>query len=106
MGYEKLSAMLTFIAWTSCAIGENNDRPGIQQALDLGATTWCSVPYINREEEARQAVSCTKISDCGNTLGLFPQRSMNKAGCCATVKRRKQSDCRAAGGDSISAFRT
>jgi 4-hydroxy-2-oxoheptanedioate aldolase len=83
MGYEKLSAMLTAIASggakSMVRVGGYNDRPGIQQALDLGADG-VLVPYINTAEEARQAVSCTKYPTAGTRSVYFPQRSMNKAG--------------------------
>src|ERR1700726_2700616 len=83
MGYEKLSAMLTAIASggakSMVRVGGDNDRPGIQQALDLGADG-VLVPYINTAEEARQAVSCTKYPTAGTRSVYFPQRSMNKAG--------------------------
>src|SRR5450432_2279611 len=83
MGYEKLSAMLTSIAHggakSMVRVGGYNDRPGIQQALDLGADG-VLVPYINTAEEARQAVSCTKYPTAGTRSVYFPQRSMNKAG--------------------------
>src|SRR6202795_3754365 len=83
MGYEKLSAMLTSIAHggakSMVRVGGYNDRPGIQQALDLGADG-VLVPYINTAEEARQAVSCTKYPTVGTRSVYFPQRSMNKAG--------------------------
>ncbi len=83
MGYEKLSAMLTAIAHggakSMVRVGGYNDRPGIQQALDLGADG-VLVPYINTAEEARQAVSCTKYPTAGTRSVYFPQRSMNKAG--------------------------
>src|ERR1700694_4214332 len=83
MGYEKLSAMLTAIASGSAKsmvrVAGYNDRPGIQQALDLGADG-VLVPYINTAEEARQAVSCTKYPTAGTRSVYFPQRSMNKAG--------------------------
>jgi len=59
-------------------VGGYDDRPGIQQALDLGADG-VLIPYINTAEEARQAISCTKVSDGGHALGYFPQRSMNKS---------------------------
>lgn len=83
MGYEKLSAMI-------CAIGSGGaksmvrvagfqDRPGIQQALDLGADG-VLVPYINNAEEARQAVSCARYPTSGTRSVYFPQRSTNKAG--------------------------
>jgi 4-hydroxy-2-oxoheptanedioate aldolase len=83
MGYEKLSAMLAAIsnggAKSMVRVGGYNDRPGIQQALDLGADG-VLVPYINTAEEARQAVSCTKYPTAGTRSVYFPQRSMNKAG--------------------------
>src|SRR6202011_766671 len=83
MGYEKLSAMLTAIASggakSMVRVGGYNDRPGIQQALDLGADG-VLVPYINSAEEARQAISCTKYPMAGTRSVYFPQRSMNKAG--------------------------
>jgi 4-hydroxy-2-oxoheptanedioate aldolase len=60
-------------------VGGYNDRPGIQQALDLGADG-VLIPYINTAEEARQAVSCTKYPTVGTRSVYFPQRSMNKAG--------------------------
>src|SRR5271168_1603275 len=83
MGYEKLSAMLSGIsnggAKSMVRVGGYSDRPGIQQALDLGADG-VLIPYINTAEEARQAVSCTKYPTVGTRSVYFPQRSMNKAG--------------------------
>jgi 4-hydroxy-2-oxoheptanedioate aldolase len=83
MGYEKLSAMLAGVssggAKSLVRVGGYDDRPGIQQALDLGADG-VLVPYINTAEEARQAVSCTKYPTAGTRSVYFPQRSMNKAG--------------------------
>lgn len=83
MGYEKLSAMLTAIsnggAKSMVRVGGFGDRPGIQQALDMGADG-VLIPYINNAEEARQAVSCTKYPMAGTRSVYFPQRSMNKAG--------------------------
>src|ERR1700686_5296858 len=83
MGYEKLSAMLAAVASggakSMVRVGGYNDRPGIQQALDLGADG-VLIPYINTAEEARQAVSCTKYPTAGTRSVYFPQRSMNKAG--------------------------
>ncbi len=83
MGYEKLSAMLSGIsnggAKSLVRVGGYDDRPGIQQSLDLGADG-VLVPYINTAEEARQAVSCTKYPTAGTRSVYFPQRSMNKAG--------------------------
>src|ERR1700694_1064187 len=83
MGYEKLSAMLTAIASGSAKsmvrVAGYNDRPGIQQALDLGADG-VLVPYINTAEEARQAVSCARYPTAGTRSVYFPQRSMNRQG--------------------------
>jgi 4-hydroxy-2-oxoheptanedioate aldolase len=83
MNYEKLSTMLSGIssggAKSLVRVGGYDDRPGIQQALDLGADG-VLVPYINTAEEARQAVSCTKYPTAGTRSVYFPQRSMNKAG--------------------------
>src|SRR4029077_2319228 len=83
MGYEKLSAMLSGIAnggaKSMVRVGGYSDRPGIQQALDLGADG-VLIPYINNADEARQAVSCTKYPTAGTRSVYFPQRSMNKAG--------------------------
>src|SRR6201989_1227535 len=83
MGYEKLSAMLSAIAnggaKSMVRVGGYDDRPGIQQSLDLGADG-VLVPYINTAEEARQAVSCTKYPRAGTRSVYFPQRSMNKGG--------------------------
>jgi 4-hydroxy-2-oxoheptanedioate aldolase len=83
MGYEKLSAMLSGIsnggAKSMVRVGGFADRPGIQQALDLGADG-VLIPYINSADEARQAVSCTKYPTTGTRSVYFPQRSMNRAG--------------------------
>ena len=83
MGYERLSAMLAGIsnggAKSLVRVGGYNDRPGIQQSLDMGADG-VLVPYINTAEEARQAISCTKYPTTGTRSVYFPQRSMNKAG--------------------------
>jgi 4-hydroxy-2-oxoheptanedioate aldolase len=80
---EKLSAMLSGIAnggaKSLVRVGAYNDRPGIQQALDLGADG-VLIPYINTAEEARQAISCSKYPTVGTRSVYFPQRSMNKAG--------------------------
>src|SRR5579863_1822398 len=83
MDHEKLSYMLAAIASGGAKsivrVGGYDDRPGIQQALDLGADG-VLVPYINTAEEARQAISCTKYPTVGTRSVYFPQRSMNKAG--------------------------
>src|SRR4030081_1682349 len=83
MGYEKLSAMLSGIAnggaKSLVRVGGYADRPGIQQALDLGADG-VLIPYINTAEEAREAISCAKYPTVGTRSVYFPQRSMNKGG--------------------------
>jgi 4-hydroxy-2-oxoheptanedioate aldolase len=83
MHYEKLSAMLCAVAnggaKSLVRVGGYNDRPGIQQALDLGADG-VLIPYINTADEAREALSCTKYPRAGTRSVYFPQRSMNKAG--------------------------
>jgi 4-hydroxy-2-oxoheptanedioate aldolase len=83
MGYEKLSAMLSGIsnggAKSMVRVGGYTDRPGIQQALDMGADG-VLIPYINTAEEARQAVSCARYPTAGTRSVYFPQRSMNKGG--------------------------
>src|SRR5215475_7502298 len=83
MGFERLSAMLSGIsnggAKSLVRVGGYDDRPGIQQALDLGADG-ILVPYINTAEEARQDVSCAKYPTAGTRSVYFPQRSMNAAG--------------------------
>src|SRR5246127_1503788 len=83
MGYERLSAMLSGIATGGAKslvrVGGYDDRPGIQQALDMGADG-VLVPYINTAEEARQAVSCARYPTAGTRSVYFPQRSMNRAG--------------------------
>jgi 4-hydroxy-2-oxoheptanedioate aldolase len=83
MNHENLSAMLSGIAnggaKSLVRVGEYDDRPGIQQALDLGADG-VLIPYINTAEEARQAISCAKYPTVGTRSVYFPQRSMNKGG--------------------------
>ncbi len=83
MGYETLSGMLAGIASggakSMVRVGGYSDRPGIQQALDMGADG-VLVPYINNADEARQAVSCARYPTAGTRSVYFPQRSMNKAG--------------------------
>ncbi len=83
MGYESLSAMLAGIAMGGAKslvrVGGYADRPGIQQALDMGSDG-VLVPYINTAEEARQAVSCCRYPTAGTRSVYFPQRSMNRAG--------------------------
>jgi 2-keto-3-deoxy-L-rhamnonate aldolase RhmA len=63
MGNETLSGMLAGIANGSAKslvrVGGFSDRPGIQQALDMGSDG-VLIPYINNAGEARQAVSCAR----------------------------------------------
>ena len=83
MSNETLSTMLAGVssggAKSLVRVGGYQDRPGIQQALDMGADG-VLVPYINTAEEARQAVSCMRYPTAGTRSVYFPQRSMNKAG--------------------------
>ena len=83
MGYESLSGMIAGIAnggaKSLVRVGGYQDRPGIQQALDIGSDG-VLVPYINTAEEARQAVSCARYPTAGTRSVYFPQRSMNRAG--------------------------
>ena len=83
MGNETLSGMLAGIsnggAKSMVRVGMYSDRPGIQQALDMGADG-VLVPYINTAEEARQAVSCARYPTAGTRSVYFPQRSMNPKG--------------------------
>ena len=83
MDHQNLSAMLCGIASGGAKslvrVGGYDDRPGIQQALDLGSDG-VLVPYINTAAEARQAVSCMRYPTAGTRSVYFPQRSMNKGG--------------------------
>jgi 4-hydroxy-2-oxoheptanedioate aldolase len=83
MGYETLSAMLAGIASGGAKslvrVGGYQDRPGIQQALDMGSDG-VLIPYINNADEARQGISCARYPTAGTRSVYFPQRSMNKAG--------------------------
>jgi 4-hydroxy-2-oxoheptanedioate aldolase len=83
MGNETLSGMLAGIANGGAAsmvrVGGYADRPGIQQALDMGSDG-VLVPYINTADEAAQAASCCRYPTAGTRSVYFPQRSMNKGG--------------------------
>src|SRR4051794_27106949 len=83
MGNETLSGMLAGItlggAKSMVRVGGYDDRPGIQQALDMGSDG-VLVPYINNADEARQAVSCVRYPTAGTRSVYFPQRSMNAKG--------------------------
>ena len=83
MGNETLSGMLASIAIGGAKslvrVGGYDDRPGIQQALDMGSDG-VLVPYINNAAEAKQAVSCVRYPTAGTRSVYFPQRSMNAKG--------------------------
>src|SRR5687768_16973313 len=83
MGNETLSGMLCGIAMGGAKslvrVGMYSDRPGIQQALDMGADGILT-PYINTAAEAKAAVSCCKYPTAGTRSVYFPQRSMNPKG--------------------------
>jgi 4-hydroxy-2-oxoheptanedioate aldolase len=83
MGNETLSGMLAGIenggAISMVRVGGCTDRPGIQQALDMGANG-ILCPYVNNVEEAKQYVSVCRYPTAGTRSVYFPQRSMNKRG--------------------------
>jgi 4-hydroxy-2-oxoheptanedioate aldolase len=81
-----LSGMLAGVsnggALSMVRVGGASDRPGIQQALDMGANG-ILVPYINNAAEAREAISCARYPlppIKGTRSVYFPQRSMNPKG--------------------------
>src|SRR5215510_551556 len=83
MGYETLSGMLAGIqlggAKSLVRVGMYTDRPGVQQALDMGADG-ILCPYINTAQEAREYVSVCRYPTAGTRSVYFPQRSMNARG--------------------------
>jgi 4-hydroxy-2-oxoheptanedioate aldolase len=83
MGNETLSGMLAGIelggAISMVRVGGHTDRPGIQQALDMGANG-ILCPYVNTADDVRQYVTCTRYPTAGTRSVYFPQRSMNKKG--------------------------
>ncbi len=83
MNPETLSTMIGAVgaggAKSMVRVGGYADRPGIQQALDVGADG-VLIPYINSVDEARAAVSCARYPTTGTRSVYFPQRSMNKGG--------------------------
>jgi 4-hydroxy-2-oxoheptanedioate aldolase len=83
MGNETLSGMLAGIelggAISMVRVGGHTDRPGIQQALDMGANG-ILCPYVNTADDVRQYVTCTRYPTAGTRSVYFPQRSMNKRG--------------------------
>src|SRR5678809_531425 len=68
MGYETLSGMLAGIqlggAKSLVRVGMYTDRPGVQQALDMGADG-ILCPYINTAQEAREYVSVCRYPTAG-----------------------------------------
>ena len=80
---ETLSCMIGAVgsggAKSMVRVGGYSDRPGIQQALDVGSDG-VLIPYINNADEAREAVSCARYPTAGTRSVYFPQRSMNKGG--------------------------
>merc|ERR1719197_1050509 len=72
MNPENLSAMIGAIAngkaKSMVRVGGAHDRNGIL------------VPYINNEEEAKQAISMCLYPTAGTRSVYFPQRSMDKKG--------------------------
>jgi 4-hydroxy-2-oxoheptanedioate aldolase len=83
MNPESLSSMLCAIssgdAKSMVRVGGAHDRNGVQQALDLGADG-ILIPYINNEEEAKQAISMCLYPTAGTRSVYFPQRSTHKRG--------------------------
>src|SRR5215813_902989 len=83
MGYETLSGMLAGIenggAISLVRVGGHTDRPGIQQALDMGANG-ILCPYVNTADDVRQYVTCCRYPTAGTRSVYFPQRSMNAKG--------------------------
>src|SRR3989442_9785753 len=78
MGHETLSGMLAGIAnggaKSLVRVGGDSDRPGIQQALDMGSDG-VLIPYINSADEARQAGGFARYPTVGTRSVYFPQRS-------------------------------
>ena len=74
MGYETLSGMLAGIsnggAISLVRVGGHTDRPGIQQALDMGADG-ILCPYVNNAEEARQYCHLLSLPYSGNPVRLL-----------------------------------
>src|SRR4026208_2505262 len=68
MGNETPSGMLAGIqlggALSMVRGGGHTDRPGIQQALDMGANG-ILCPYVNTAEDVRQYVTCCRYPTAG-----------------------------------------
>jgi len=60
-------------------VGGYADRPGIQQALDLGADG-ILIPYINTKQEAEEGVSCCLYPTQGTRSVYFPGACTNAEG--------------------------
>jgi len=83
MDFMTLSAMINAVhlgrSKVIVRVGGYQDRPGIQQALDLGADG-ILVPYINTKKEAEEGVSCCLYPTQGTRSVYFPQPSTNERG--------------------------
>ena len=83
MGYEKLSAMLSGIAnggaKSMVRVGGYDDRPGIQQALDMGADGVLDSLHQHRRRSP-PGRELHEISDGRHALGLFPAAQHEQSG--------------------------
>jgi len=83
MDFITLSAMINAIhlgkSKVIVRVGGAADRPGIQQALDLGADG-ILIPYINNKKEAEEGVSCCYYPTTGTRSVYFPQPCTNAKG--------------------------
>jgi len=83
MDFTTLGAMINAIhnGKSRCIVrvGGYADRPGIQQALDLGADG-ILIPYINNKKEAEEGVSCCLYPTSGTRSVYYPQPCMNEKG--------------------------
>jgi len=83
MDFLTLSAMINGIhlgkAKVIVRVGGYADRPGIQQALDLGADG-ILIPYINTKQEAEEGVSCCLYPTQGTRSVYFPGACTNAEG--------------------------
>jgi len=83
MDFLTLSAMINGIhlgkSKVIVRVGGYADRPGIQQALDLGADG-ILIPYINTRQEAEEGVSCCLYPTQGTRSVYFPGACTNAEG--------------------------
>jgi len=83
MDFLTLSAMINGIhlgkSKVMVRVGGYSDRPGIQQALDLGADG-ILIPYINTRQEAEEGVSCCLYPTQGTRSVYFPGACTNAEG--------------------------